>query len=175
MRSTVSIPRASAYGDDEAVPSSPVGLSLDDAIYHTAHKYKGGVHALALRMGMSGNTLQHKVNPNTTTHTLKPEELVILMEMTETDWILQCISARLGYTVIKSVPAASDDAHALYWQMGALVADLQHAVADAFAKGVTGNSMRRCDGLASEATSAINNLLAGLRAELPTPPKTFNS
>ena len=175
MKASISIPRAAAHGDDESFPSSAAGLSLEDAIYHTAHKYPGGVHALAPRMGMSGNTLQHKVNPNTSTHTIKPEELVGLMEMTGTDWILQSMASRLGYTVIKSVPASTNDPHALYWQMNALVADLQHAVSDAFAAGVTGNSMRRCDGLASEAISAINNLLAGLRAELPTPPKSFNS
>lgn len=174
MKASISIPHASAYGEDEAFPSSTSGLSLEDAIYHTAHKYPGGVHALGPRMGMSGNTLQHKVNPNTSSHTIKPEELVTLMEMTGRDWILQAMVNRLGYTVTKSVPASTDDPHALYWQANALVADLQHAVADAFAHGVTGNEMRRCDGLASEAISAINNMLAGLRAELPKPPKRFD-
>lgn len=174
MRSTVSIPRGSAYGADESFPSSQQGLSVADAVYHTGHKYPGGVHALAVRMGMSGNTLQHKVNPNTTTHLLSIEESVAMQEISGTNLILQAMASRLGCTVVSSVPAGTDDPHALYWQMAALVADLQHAVADAFERGVTGNSMRRCDGLAAEAISAINNLLAGLRAELPTPPKAFD-
>lgn len=175
MRSSVSIPRGSAYDEQESIPCIPQGMSVADAIYHTAHKYPGGVAALALRIGMSSNTLQHKVNPNIATHILSAEESVVMQEMSGTDWILQAMATRLGYTVIKSVPASTGDPHAQYWQANALVADLQHAVSDAFAHGVTGNSMRRCDGLASEAISAINNLLASLRAELPTPPKTHNS
>lgn len=175
MKMNISIPRGAAYGEDESMPASPQGMSVADAIYHTAHKYPGGVHALAGRIGLSGNTLQHKVNPNTSTHILSVEEAVAMQEMSDKDWILQAMATRLGFTVIKSVPASTGDPHALYWQANALVADLQHAVSDAFADGVTGNSMRRCDGLASEAFSAINNLLATLRAQLPTPPKTHNS
>jgi hypothetical protein len=174
MRSSVSIPRATAYGEDEDIPNI-ADMSVQDAIYHTAHKCQGGIQVLASRMGKSVDTLNHKVNPNNTTHHTTVEEALQMQEFSGLPWILQAEAARLGYNVIKSVPASTDDPHALYWQMNALVADLQHAVSDAFAAGVTGNSMRRCDGLASEAISAINNLLAGLRAQLPTPPKSFNS
>lgn len=170
MRSTISIPRGSAYGADEDVPNIE-GMSVSDAIYHTAHRFPGGIQALALRMGVSANTLTHKVNPNNTTHHTTVEESLTMQEFSGTPWILQAEAARLGCVVIKSVPASSHDPHALYWQMAAQVADLQHAVADAFERGVTGNSLRRCEGQASEAISAINNLLAALRAELPAPPK----
>lgn len=172
MRSTISIPRGAAYADGEGVPDIH-GMSVKDVIYHLAH-HDGDIAALAKRMGKSPDTLTAKVNPNNTTHHVTVEEALQMQELTGLSWILQAEAARLGFTVIKSVPASTNDPHALYWQMGALVADLQHAVSDAFAQGVTGNSMRRCDGLASEAISAINNLLAGLRAELPTPPKAFD-
>ncbi len=173
MKRSISIPRATAYDADEHIPDMH-GMSVKDVIYHLAH-FGDDIAALARRMGKSPDTLTAKVNTNNTTHHVTVEEALQMQELTGLSWILQAEAARLGYTVIKSVPASTDDPHALYWQMNALVADLQHAVSDAFAAGVTGNSMRRCDGLASEAISAINNLLAGLRAQLPTPPKSFNS
>lgn len=172
MKSTISIPRGSAYGDDEQLPDMD-RLSVDDAIYHTAHSYPGGVHALAMRMGKSGDTLTHKVNPNNTTHHLTVDESVAMQDLSGTAWILQAEARRLGCVVVKAVPASTDDPHALYWQATAQLAELQHAVADAFEQGVTRNALRRCDGQAAEAISAINNLLAALRAELPTPPKGF--
>ena len=173
MKASISIPHTAAYADGEGIPNIQ-GMSVKDVIYHQAH-HGGDIAALARRMGKSPDTLMAKVNPNNTTHHVTVEEALQMQELTGLSWILQAEAARLGYTVIKSVPASTNDPHALYWQMNALVADLQHAVSDAFAAGVTGNSMRRCDGLASEAISAINNLLAGLRAELPTPPKSFNT
>lgn len=172
MKASISIPNALAYGADEDMPNIG-GMNVDDAIYHTAHKYPGGIQALAGRMGVSANTLTHKVNPNNSTHHLSVSESLVMQELSGRPWILQAEAARLGYNVIRAVPASTDDPHALYWQASALVADLQHAVADAFSHGVTGNSVRRCDGLAAEAISAINNLLAGLRAQMPAPPKAF--
>lgn len=174
MEATISIPRGLGYGNqgDEVDTSS---LSIDDAVYHTAHKYPGGVHALAARMARSGDTLSHKVNPNNTTHHLTLEEAVMIQELSGCAFILQAEARRLGYVVTKAVPANSSDPLDLHWQMAAKLAELHHAMADAFGQGVTRNSMRRCDGMASEAIGSINNLLAALRAQMPTPPKTHLS
>lgn len=174
MQATISIPRGLGYGEQQEEHDTD-SLSIGDAVYHTAHRYPGGVHALAARMARSGDTLSHKVNPNNTTHHLTLEEAVMIQEFSGCAFILQAEARRLGYVVTKAVPASSGDPLDLHWQAAAKLAELQHAVADAFAQGVTRNSMRRCDGMASEAIGSINNLLAALRAQLPTPPKTHLS
>lgn len=174
MEATISGPHGVGYGDSHEEVN--IGnLSIGDAVYHTAHRYPGGVHALAARMARSGDTLSHKVNPNNTTHHLTLEEAVMIQELSGCAFILQAEARRLGYVVTKAIPASSSDPVELHWQMAAKLAELHHAVADAFAHGVTRNSMRRCDGMASEAIGCINNMLAALRAQLPTPPKTHLS
>lgn len=174
MVATISNPNALGYGvqPDEANTDS---LSIADAVYYTAHRYPGGVHALAARMARSGDTLTHKVNPNNTTHHLTLDEAVMIQELSGCAFILQAEARRLGYVVTQAVPGNSGDPLDLHWQMVAKLAELQHSVADAFAQGPTRNTMRRCDGMASEAIGSINNLLAALRAQLPTPPKTHLS
>ncbi|MDP3651063.1 MAG: hypothetical protein Q8R67_05200 [Rhodoferax sp.] len=170
MRSTISIPGAPGYGEDEDIPTAVKALDVLDAAYHTAHNYPGGVPALAVRMGVSQNTLMHKVSVNINTHHLTLREAVTMQEVTGNAAILQAMASALGYDLVKAIPASVDDPLTLNWQMVAAQAEVQHAIADAFAQGVTRNSLRRCDVRAAEASSAMNNLLGALRAALPMPP-----
>lgn len=172
MRATISIPTSSVIGADEPVPDISSCLDVMDAAYHTAHSFKGGAPALAQRMKVNHDTLLKKVSVNVDTHHLTLREAVTMQEITGNVAVLQSMAHTLGYVCVKSIPASTDDPLALNWHMVAALGDMHHAVADAFAKGVTRNSLQRCDVLAAEATSAINNLLSALRASLPTPPSS---
>lgn len=43
-------------------------MQTKDALYHATHDYKGGVDALAARMGIASSTLRCMANPNDDTH-----------------------------------------------------------------------------------------------------------
>lgn len=144
--------------------------NVADAVYHTAHGYPGGVHALAVRMGISPNTLMHKVSVNNDTHHLTLRESVTMQEITGNTAVLQAMAAALGHNCVRALPANTEDPVSLHWQMVAAVGDLQHAVGDAMQHGVSKNAMRRVDGIAADAISHINNLVAALRSQVPTPP-----
>lgn len=171
MRVSVSIPNAFAYGQDEQLPDTHHALDVLDAAYHTAHEYKGGVAAVAQRMKMSPGTLMKKVGVNTTTHHLNLREAVVMQEVTGDVSILRAMAEALGYDVVKAIPASSNDPVTLNWQMTAAIADMQHSMADALGLGVSRNSLHRCNVMAAEASSAINNMLGALRASLPKPPE----
>lgn len=170
MRATISISTPFENGDDGLAPDTHCSLDVLDAAYHTAHSYRGGVPALAVRMGANADTLMKKVSVNVESHHLTLKEAVTMQEVTGNVAVLQAMAHALGYVCVRSIQASTADPIALNWQMVAAQADMQHAVADAFAKGVSRNSLHRCDVLAAEATSAINNLLSALRASMPVPP-----
>ena len=169
MRATISISSPLDNADDD-LRLDTGHLDVLDAAYHTAHSYKGGVPALAQRMHINSDTLGKKVSVNVESHHLTLKEAVTMQEVTGNVAVLQAMAHALGYVCVRSVQASTDDPIALNWHMVAAQAEMQHAVADAFALGVTRNSLHRCDVMAAEATSAINNLLSALRASLPTPP-----
>jgi len=66
-------------------------MSLFDAIYGEVHAYKGGCAAIAERMrgmgfpNMTGDVLQKKVSTTCDTHHLRVDELLVLMEILNTD------------------------------------------------------------------------------------------
>lgn len=173
MRVSVSIPAALANGEGGAQPTPGSALDVADAVYHTAHGYPGGVHALAVRMGISPNTLMHKVSVNNDTHHLTLRESVTMQEITSNTAVLQAMAAALGYNCVRALPANTEDPVSLHWQMVAAIGELQHAVGDAMQHGVSKNAMRRVDGIAADAISHINNLVAALRSQVPTPPPSI--
>ena len=168
MNATISIPAGLAYGADEAGPDMTPGLDLVDAAYHTAHGHPGGVQALALRMGMSANTLTHKVNPNNTTHHLTLREAVTMQHMSGNVAVLQAMAEALGYVCVKAKPAASGDPLRQVMEMSAEFADVLHAASDAISAGqVTPNAMRRFDYRVAELQAAANAVAGTLRAMMP--------
>ena len=179
MAVTISIPPGAAYGAGEAVPSKPVGMSVDDAIYHTVHSYPGGVTALAARMGVSPNTLTHKVNPNNNTHHLHPRELVAMQYLSGDVSVLHAMAAALGYTCTPSGPdQAEGDPVEAFMHLQCSYADLVRAIADPLArmraepsKMVTPAEMRRADNHAAEHHGTIDGALAALRGHMRPLPK----
>ena len=157
----------------------PQGMTIADAIYHTVHAYPGGVAALAARMGVSANTLQHKANPNNTTHYMHPQELVALQHFSGNVAVLMAMAAALGYTVARATPDQSG-AHlgAALVRFQVEVADLVRAVgepaerlAESPAAHATGNELRRVEYHAQEAQAAMTHMVGALRGRLRRAPK----
>lgn len=170
MKSTISAPLHIAYGADEALPDSAVGQDVSDALYHTVHSYPGGVTALASRLGMSANTLTHKVNPNNTTHHLHPKEVVAVMHMSGNAAALHAMAAQVGYTCMRALPDQSEgDPVEAFMRLQMAFGDLVRAVADPLshsADAVSRNEMRRAEAMAGDAHTAIGHLLACMRGRM---------
>lgn len=179
MTVTISIPVGLAYGVGETVPTKSYGQDVNDALYHTVHSYHGGVVALAARLGMSPNTLTHKVNVNNTTHHLHPKELVAVMHMSGNAAALHAIAEQLGYTCTAAQPDQSGgDPVEAFMRLQMAFGDLVCAVADPLARGATVNGgavkpseMRRAEEMAGTLHTAIGNTLSALRAHMRSLPK----
>lgn len=77
-------------------------MNISDAAYNTAHDYPGGVPALAVRMGVSANVLQNKVNPSQEHHKLTLNEAVKMQAITGDLRILHAMAGALGCVCIKT-------------------------------------------------------------------------
>ena len=74
-------------------------MNVSDAAYLTGHEYPGGNAALGPRIGVSGNVLSNKLNPNINTHHLTLSEAMRIMSLTGDLRILQAMSSELGVTI----------------------------------------------------------------------------
>ena len=175
MRATVSVPHSVAYGADEAVPAMPQGVDILDAAYHTVHGYPGGVAALALRMGMSPNTLTHKVNTTNNTHHLHPRELVMLQHMSGNAAVLHSMAHSLGYNCTQAVADQSGgDPVEAFMRMQMAMADFVRAVADPLQISTTEvnrNQIRRAEAMAADLQATISDLLAAMRGRMRKAPE----
>lgn len=79
-------------------------MNTKDAVYHTAHDSPGGVPALAVRMGVSANVLQNKVNPTQEHHKLTLDEAVRMQALTGDVRILHAMASELGYVAVHVQP-----------------------------------------------------------------------
>lgn len=151
-----------------------MGQDVNDALYHTVHSYPGGVTALAARLGMSANTLTHKVNPNNTTHHLHPKEVVAVMHMSGNAAALHAMAEQLGYTCMRAMPDQSDgDPVEAFMRAQMAFCDLVRSAADPLSHGadpVSPNEMRRSEAMAGDAHTAIGHLLACLRGRMRKAP-----
>lgn len=174
MAISISIPDAEVYGASEPLPAKVTGLDVDDALYHTVHGYPGGVTALAARMGMSHDTLTHKVGMGKMTHFLRPKEVVAVMHMAGNASALHAMAEHLGYTCTRATPDQSGgDPVDAFMRLQVAHADLVRAVADPLSHGnaVSRNEMRRAEAMAAELQAAIGHTLATLRGRMRAAPK----
>ena len=178
MGINVSIPDHVAYGADEALPDRPGGMNLDDAIYHTVHKYPGGVAALAARMGVPASTLTHKANPNNATHRMSPAELVAIQLFSGDLAVLRAMAAALGQTCQPAPPdQAGGSAVEAVMRLACAHSDFVCAVADPIKRmeqdasaWVTPAEKRRADYQGGMLHAEVDHTLATLRAHMrPTP------
>lgn len=151
------------------------GQDVLDAAYQLAHGYPGGIGALALRMGVSDNTLTHKVNPNNSTHHLSLREAVAMQSLSGNAAILHAMADALGYTCARATPDQSGgDPLDTAMRLQVAHADLVRATADALRArdgAVTSNQLRRAEHDAQELIAAIGHTLALLRSRMRAAPE----
>lgn len=176
MSISVSATSGCAYGVGALSGNRQRGQDVQDAAYHTVHEYPGGADALAVRMGMSPNTLRHKVNPNNTTHHLTLREAVTIQELSNSHAILHSMADALGYVCTRATPGNdAEPALDVLANLHAEVADLHRALADGLREGgfVSVNQMRRIDHHAQQSIASICNALAMMRARMRKQPEAY--
>lgn len=165
MNKIMNAPTAAGNGDSQVAFASP--LSVIDAAYHTAHSYPGGVGPLALRMGLSHSTLNHKVSLTNNTHHLSLQESVLMQQMAQDFKILHSMAASLGHMAIRvetsEAPTMGEVAR-MVREFGELLTRVTEATADGT---VTANEMRRVQSEAMDAISSIYSVLSSVRALVP--------
>ena len=158
-------------GERRAPIAIAAGMDVLDAAYHTAHSHPGGVPAVALRMGTSANTLQHKVSLTNGTHHLTLREAVAMQEVTGDARILHAMAGSLGYTCVSlhTDGAASTLETVMYMaqEFGEVLCSVNSAVADG---RVTPNEMLDCERQAAELIAALNSVLGTVRNMMPKAP-----
>ena len=160
-----------AFNGNVDQAAATYGLDVRDAAYHTAHSFPGGVPALAQRMGMSQNTLAHKVSLHNETHHLTLREAVTMQEVSQDKRIAQAMCAALGGVFID---LAADGKHTTMEQVmhmakefGDVLGSINGAVADG---EVTPNEMQDCERQAAELMAALNAVLTQVRSMMPKAP-----
>jgi hypothetical protein len=174
MHATVSISGAAAYGKNGLAPDTPAGApSLVEVAQQVVHGFPGGVAAVAALLGVSPNTLAHKLNPNNARHHLHPDELARIGLVTGNHAILYALAGLLGEECSRAMPDQSGgDVVEAFWRWQCAAADLARAVADPlYRKGIpTSHECRRVGVMASDLKAATTHLDAVLRAMVPAAP-----
>jgi len=170
MSSSVVRSIAPINGNVPAANATP-GLDVRDAAYHTAHCFPGGVPALAQRMGMSQNTLAHKVSLNNDTHHLSLREAVTMQEVSRDTRICQAMCAAIGGVFVDLGCDNKSTTMAQVMHMAAEFGEVLGSVNEAVADGqVTPNEMQECERQAAELMAALNAVLAQVRSMMPKAP-----
>lgn len=168
-----SIGLAGGYGDVDADADMAPGLDVLDAAHLTAQAFSGGVPALAQRMGMSANTLQHKLNPANTTHHLTLREALVLQLVVGDVSVLRAMAKQLGYTVERATPDQSGgDPVEAFMRFQTEVAEVTRAAADALCPAArpTRNAQRRLEYQARELMAATTHLVSTVAGMVPAAP-----
>lgn len=162
MRSTISIPAALAYGEGESLPAMELEQQVLRAISNTVHNFPGGVDALAKRMGMSANTLQHKVNLNNETHRVSAGELARLCHAAGDYSAAEVILAQGGFVCLPVHPVTPDSLADGFARVVSAQAEFFNSVRDAMASGAptTRQQNKRTQYHQMELLGAINALAA---------------
>lgn len=170
MRS--SVVRSFPGNNGNVEPFAAIGLDVRDAAYHTASAFPGGVPALAQRMGMSQNTLAHKVSLNNDTHHLTLREAVTMQEVSQDKRITQAMCAALGGVFIDLACDHKATTMRQVMHMAKEFGDVLACVNDAVDDGVVNsNEMQRCEREAAELMVALNAVLAKVRSMMPKAPQ----
>lgn len=90
------------YGENAPKADIARGMDVLDAAFLIAQETPGGVAALAARMGVSANTLQHKLNPNNNTHHLTLKEAVALQVVSGLPYVLYAMAAALDHVCLRA-------------------------------------------------------------------------
>lgn len=158
------------YGEKQPHADIARGMDVLDAAFLIAQETPGGVQVLAQRMGVSPNTLQHKLNPNNTTHHLSLKEAVALQMVSGLPYVLFAMSAALDHVCLRSRPdVAEGDAWEAFRFLQQAMGELTAAAADALRGNgaVSGNAHRRVEHQANELIAGVSALVNAVAARTP--------
>ena len=129
---------------------------VNDAAYRIAHQFPGGVPALAQRMGMSRNTLAHKVSLTTDTHKLALGEAVHMQEVANRFDILYAMAESLNHVCLPAPQMSEGEINTVLASVGAEVGDVFREVQRVLGEGrVTPNERRKVAAQVAEAVQAL--------------------
>lgn len=149
---------AAANNGDISLAATKAGLMGDvgDAAYRVAHQFPGGVPALAQRMGMSPNTLSHKVSLTNESHKLSLSEAVYMQHVANRFDILYAMAESLGHVCLAAPEMGETEVTGILAKVGAEVGDVFREVQRVLADGrVTPNERRKVAAQVAEAITAL--------------------
>lgn len=136
-------------------------MNVDDALYHAAHDYPGGVAALAVRLGRGEAVLNSKLRPSCETHTPTLGDFRQILAFTGDLRPLHALNAENGMVAVQKGEGepASDmavlEAVTALWSTNGTLAQTVHAALS--------------DGkLSAPEVSAIRDAIYGAQASLAT-------
>ena len=147
------------------------GMDVTDAAMLIAREFPGGVPALALRIGVSAGTLQHKLNPNNTTHHLTVKEALAMQQVSGLPYVLYAMAAALDHVCLRARPdVAEGDAWEAFRFVQQAMGDFTAAAADALRTEhgvVSSNALRRVEHEANELMAGITALVNTVASRVP--------
>lgn len=139
-------------------------MDIRDALYHTVRNYPGGARALAPRIGKSGTTLSHEVNPpDGSSAKAGLLDAVAIMELTGDHSLLHALNQHMGYVTVPmpTLHEAHEDTGVqvavLAKEFGDVMVEIAQGAADA---EINDNELRSLHRQWAELVSAGNVLLA---------------
>jgi hypothetical protein len=149
-------------------------MNIDDAIYHAAHHFPGGIPALAAHMGANAGTLQNKVNPRFTTANPTLRDLEAIVTFTQSPLPASALAELCGHVVIPVVmPSGAGDIEILecITELAKDFGDVCRSVHDAVKdRRVTKREVEAIEGHAHELIGAVMAVLARMRSLQEPPP-----
>ncbi len=143
-------------------------MNLEDAIYHAAHNYPGGIPALAARMDVNSGTLQNKVNPNFPTAHSTLKDLEAIVTFTQSPMPAAALAVLCGHAVIPVIPIAGasdmevlESITRLANEFGDVCRSVHEAVSD---RRVTRREVHEVERQAQELIGAVQAVLARMRS-----------
>lgn len=142
--------------------------NVQDAAFHTAHDFPGGVAALAQRMGdVSPNVLNKKVDPRLESHHLRLDESVKMQSITGDFRILQAMAFTLNHVVIPmpDMPESGDAALLdAFMDIINEMAEFTQAFQQSWADGkVTSTEVNRMEGEAADVQARFAVIVSRMR------------
>ncbi|MEG0051950.1 MAG: phage regulatory CII family protein [Comamonas sp.] len=170
MGSTFAIGVGFGYGVSAADSDIARGMCLQDAARLISERYKGGVPALAEAMGVSANTLQHKLNPNNKSHKLTLDDALAMQQISRLPFVLHAMAGAMAHSCMPEVPDQSggDPVEAfMRFQQG--MGEFTAAVADALIDGneTSRNAFRRVEARAGDLMALVGYMVAVVAQRVP--------
>jgi hypothetical protein len=152
-------------------------MSFPDLLYRIAHQYPGAVPALAARMGKNQTVLQHKLNPNCSTHGINADEIEHLVDFSGSNLeVAEYFAGKVGAVVVKlaDLPTVGDmelldEFLGVLRELGELSAEFQHSWADG---RITPQEFTRIRKEANDVQAQIITLLARIESLVEPDQKT---